>query len=68
MPVPLLLYSGLFETFGIGSYAPYRVVGIGLVILCAGLFFVLARRRVGALWPFPRRSCCCSLARRRRLS
>ncbi len=53
MPVPLLLYKGLFETFGISSYAPYRVVGIALVILCAGLFFVLARRRVGALLAVP---------------
>jgi hypothetical protein len=53
IPVPLLLYKGLFESFGIGSYAPYRVVGIALVILCAGLFFALARRRVGALLAVP---------------
>ncbi len=51
--VPLLLYKGLFEIFGIGSYAPYRVVGIGLVILCAGLFFLIARRRVGDLLAAP---------------
>ncbi|MEK6326930.1 MAG: hypothetical protein AABM66_05300 [Actinomycetota bacterium] len=53
MPVPLLLYKGLFEVFGIGSYAPYRAVGIALVILCAGLFFALARRRVGDLLAIP---------------
>jgi hypothetical protein len=53
MPVPLLLYKGLFEIFGIGSYTPYRVVSIALVILSAGLFFALARRRVGDLLALP---------------
>ena len=53
MPLPLLLYKGLFEIFGIGSYMPYRAVSIALVILCAGLFFALARRRVGDLLALP---------------
>jgi hypothetical protein len=41
---PLLIYKGLFEIFGIGSYLPYRVTGILLVLLCAGLLFALLRR------------------------
>lgn len=51
--VPLLLYKGLFEIFGISSYVPYRVVGIGLVIVSAGLFFLIVRRRVGDLLAVP---------------
>jgi hypothetical protein len=53
LAVPLLLYKGLFEAFGIGSYVPYRVCGIVLVLLCAGLFFALARKRVGDLLAVP---------------
>ena len=41
---PLLVYKALFETFGLDSYRPYRVIGILLVLLCAGLLFVLLRR------------------------
>jgi hypothetical protein len=41
---PLLVYKALFETFGIDSYGPYRVTGILLVLLSAGLLFVLLRR------------------------
>jgi hypothetical protein len=42
--VPLLVYNALFETFGLGSYVPYRITGILLVLLSAGLLFVLLRR------------------------
>ena len=45
--VPLLLYRGAFEGFGISSFVPYRVAHIFLLVLCALLFYVLARRRVG---------------------
>jgi len=41
---PLLLYDGFFHVFGIGTYVPYRVTGIALVLLCAGLLFALLRR------------------------
>jgi hypothetical protein len=41
---PLLVYKALFETFGMGSYLPYRVTGILLVLLSAGLLFALLRR------------------------
>ena len=46
---PLVLYRGMFEVFGLGADVPYRVVTTALVLLCAGLFFVIARRRVGDL-------------------
>jgi hypothetical protein len=46
--LPLLLYGALFEGFGIDSYAPIRVAWIATLLLCAGLFWVLVRRRVGA--------------------
>src|SRR5262245_11979980 len=42
--VPLLVYKALFETFGLDSYRAYRVTGILLVLLCAGLLFLLLRR------------------------
>jgi hypothetical protein len=42
--VPLLLYKALFEIFGMGSYLPFRITGILLVLLCAGLLFVILRR------------------------
>ena len=42
--VPLLLYKALFEIFGMGSYLPYRITGILLVLLSAGLLFALLRR------------------------
>ena len=45
--VPLLLYKLAFDSFGIGSYAPYRIAHIALLLVCAGLFYLLARRRVG---------------------
>ena len=41
---PLLVYRGLFEAFGMHSYVPYRITGILLVLLCAGLLFALLRR------------------------
>jgi hypothetical protein len=50
---PLLVYKLMFETIGLGSYPPYRAVSIALELLCAGLFFLLARRRVGDLWAVP---------------
>ena len=45
--VPLLFYRAVYELFGIDSDAPFQVAHIVLLLLCAGLFFVLARRRVG---------------------
>jgi hypothetical protein len=45
--IPLLAYKAAFEVFGIGSYAPYRLAHIVLLLVCAALFYVLVRRRVG---------------------
>ncbi len=45
--IPLLLYKLAFDGFGIGSYVPYRIAHIMLLLLCAGLFYLLARRRIG---------------------
>src|SRR4051812_13866045 len=45
--VPLLFYKAAFEIWGISSDVPYQVAHIVLLLLCAGLFFLLARRRVG---------------------
>jgi len=45
--IPLLLYKAAFEGFGISSYVPYRLAHIALLLLCAGLFYALVRRRVG---------------------
>jgi hypothetical protein len=50
---PLLVYKALFETAGLGAYAPHRAVAIALVLTCALLFYALARRRIGDLWALP---------------
>lgn len=43
-----LLYRGIFETFG-ANYAVFRAFDVAGVMVCVGLFFELARRRVGPL-------------------
>lgn len=50
---PLLLYRALFETFGLGTYVPYRITGILLVLLAAGLLFLLLRRYVPDRFAIP---------------
>jgi hypothetical protein len=42
---PTLVYGGIAEVFGAGSYLPYRILGVALVVLAAALLFALARRR-----------------------
>ena len=49
LAVPMVLYQAMFELFGLGSYLPYRLVAIALALVCAGLFYALARRRIGPL-------------------
>jgi hypothetical protein len=44
--VPLLIYKTLLAIFG-ASYTPFRVTAVAFGLLCAGLVFVLVRRRVG---------------------
>jgi len=51
---PVLVYKALFATVGLHHYWPYRLVAVALHLLCAGLLYVLCRRRlgpVGALVP-----------------
>jgi hypothetical protein len=43
-----LIYRGIFEAFG-ANYAVFRAFDVAGVIACVGLFFELARRRVGPL-------------------
>ena len=43
-----LLYKAILETIG-PSYLPFRLVGASAVLLAGGLFFALAKRRIGAL-------------------
>jgi hypothetical protein len=44
--VPLLVYRGLSEVFGIDTYSAFQAVSIGLNLLCSGLLFAYLRRRV----------------------
>ncbi len=42
---PTLIYGAVAGVFGADSYLPYRVLGVALLVLAAGLFLALARRR-----------------------
>jgi len=53
IPVPLVVYQGLFEVFGLDSYAPYRVMALVLLATVTVLLFVLVRRRLGSLLALP---------------
>ncbi len=59
--LPMVLYKAMFELFGIGSYLPYRLVAIILgLLVCAALFYSIARRRIGGLLALSHRRCSCS--------
>jgi hypothetical protein len=46
--VPLAIYRGFLGEFGLETYTPYRLLGIGS-LLCLGIaLFLLARSRIGA--------------------
>jgi hypothetical protein len=45
--LPVLVYKLGFETVGLDSNLPYRLVAIALHLTCTGLLFVYARQRVG---------------------
>ena len=49
LALPMALYKAMFEVFGIGSYLPYRLAAIILALLCATLFYSIARPRIGSL-------------------
>jgi hypothetical protein len=62
-----MLYKGLLEVFGAGSYLPFRIVHALLVGANALLFYMLARARgrsPGCAWGRP--WCCCVSAPRSR--
>jgi hypothetical protein len=44
--VPLFIYKALLAVFG-ASYTPFRVTAVAFGLLCAGLVFVMVRRRIG---------------------
>ena len=44
---PVIVYKLLFAIVGLRHYLPYQIVGVALHVLCCGLLYVLARRRVG---------------------
>jgi hypothetical protein len=44
--IPIAIYKVLFHLVGLNHYAVFRLVLIGLHLMCAGLVFVLAARRV----------------------
>jgi len=48
--VSTLVYRGLYATSGISSYVPFRIVLVVGHLVCVGLVFAYARRRVGE-WP-----------------
>lgn len=53
IPIPLVVYQGLFETFGLDSHVPFRIMAfVLLAVVCAALYELL-RRRVGYLAAIP---------------
>jgi hypothetical protein len=50
---PLVVYKLLYETLGIGSYLPYRLLALALLVLASALLFELCRRRIGYLAALP---------------
>jgi hypothetical protein len=43
-----VIYKGILETLGIG-YLPFRLLAVSTVLLSAGLFYALVKRRIGAV-------------------
>jgi hypothetical protein len=46
--VPLAIYRVLLEAFGLETYTPYRLLGIGSLLALGVALFLFARSRVGA--------------------
>ena len=53
LALPMLLYKAAFSTIGVADYLPYRLAGLTLTVAAAGLFLVLAARRVGYIVALP---------------
>jgi hypothetical protein len=45
--IPVLIYKALIAVFGGDRYLPFRILWVFLDLLCATLFWQLARRRIG---------------------
>jgi hypothetical protein len=45
--VPVAAYKLMLQVFGLGNYAPYRLLVIAVHLTCAVLLYVYARRRIG---------------------
>ena len=45
--LPVLVFRGVAEVFGLGSYGPFRVAGLLVYLLLGVTVFVYSRRRVG---------------------
>jgi hypothetical protein len=46
--VPKLVFKGVLETFG-ADYLVFRLLHVGMLLVTVALFYVLAKRRIGAL-------------------
>jgi len=53
IPVPFVLYQGLFELFGADSYVPFRAAMVLFLGLVTALAYELMRRRIGYLLALP---------------
>ncbi len=51
--VPTLMYDAIAASFGASSYLPYRLLGLALTVLAAGLFLALAKRRAPLVLALP---------------
>ncbi len=51
--LPMFAYKAAFATIGVAHWLPYRLLSIGLTIAVAGLFLILAARRVGYVAALP---------------
>jgi len=47
IPVPFVVYQGLFEVFGADSYLPFRIAMVFFLGIVTALAYELMRRRVG---------------------
>ncbi len=45
--LPVLVFRGVAEVFGLGSYQPFRVVGMACYLFLGVTVFIYSRRRVG---------------------
>jgi hypothetical protein len=49
LALPVVIYKGLWSTFGLDDYWVWRLVAVGLHLISVGLLYEFARRRVGSV-------------------